>query len=68
MHLLLKTKHFGVNNRWWSSCPSDISWSMPKKLFAILLVLPIWRNYQALRFRALAGWMPKAHARDYFKQ
>ena len=60
VHLIFKTKHFGVNNLWWSSQPSSIGWHWYQILFGILTVLPIWRNYQSLKVRSCLGWLPES--------
>lgn len=60
IHLIFKTKHFGVNNLWWVQHPSAIGWSCPRKIWAILTFVPIWRNYQSLKVRSCLGWIPQA--------
>ena len=60
MHLVLKTKHFGVNNRWWVKQPSAIGWEWYQILWGVLTIMPIVRNYQSLKVRACLGWMPQA--------
>lgn len=60
IHLVFKTKHFGVNNLWWAQQPSAIGWHWYKILFGIITVLPIWRNYQSLKVRSCLGWLPEA--------
>jgi len=57
-HLIFKTKHFGVNNLWWSAHPSLLGWSCRQRLVGILLIVPIWRNYQSMVVRSTLGWLP----------
>jgi hypothetical protein len=57
IHLIFKTKHFGVNNLWWASQPSAIGWHWYQVVFSILTVMPIVRNYQSLKVRSLLGWI-----------
>ncbi|GAB6034398.1 hypothetical protein [Galenea microaerophila] len=59
IHLIFKTKHFGVNNRWWVQQPSAIGWHWWQILWGILTIMPIWRNYQSLQVRSCLGWMPQ---------
>lgn len=66
VHLVFKTKHFGVNNRWWQAQPSPIGWHWYQILFGTLCVLPILRNYQSLKVRSCIGWMPLAECREMF--
>lgn len=58
VHLILKTKHFGVNNQWWSSHPSPVGWSCGQRLWGIVTLLPILRNYQSMMVRSCLGWIP----------
>ncbi|BBN59467.1 hypothetical protein [Hydrogenovibrio marinus] len=60
IHLIFKTKHFGVNNLWWARQPSAIGWHWYEICWGILTVMPIWRNYQSLRVRSCLGWIPQA--------
>ncbi|MDR9497540.1 MAG: hypothetical protein RI556_00020 [Hydrogenovibrio sp.] len=60
IHLIFKTKHFGVNNRWWVTQPSPIGWHGLQRLWAIVTVVPIWRNYQSMKVRSCLGWVPQA--------
>ncbi len=58
VHLIFKTRHFGVNNRWWVSQPSGIGWHPWQILWGVLTVMPIIRNYQSLKVRSCIGWIP----------
>lgn len=60
IHLIFKTRHFGVNNRWWSRHPSPIGWSCSQRIWGMLTLLPIWRNYQSMKVRSALGWLPPA--------
>jgi hypothetical protein len=62
IHLILKTKHFGVNNDWWAAHASPIGWSCGQKLWGIVTVMPIWRNYQSMKVRSCLGWLPSNDA------
>ena len=65
-HLALRTRHFGVNNRWWSPWPSP--WGRPAWRIAlgVLLLIPLLGNLWAMRVRMSHshGWAPAA---DYEK-
>jgi len=60
IHLVFKTKHFGVNNLWWASQPSAIGWHWYQILWGTLTILPIIRNYQSLKVRSCLGWLPES--------
>lgn len=60
IHLVLKTKHFGVNNLWWSKQPSAIGWHLYQIVWGIVTIMPIIRNYQSLKVRSCLGWIPQA--------
>lgn len=60
IHLIFKTKHFGVNNLCWAQQPSAIGWHWYQILFGVLTVLPILRNYQSLKVRSCLGWLPES--------
>jgi hypothetical protein len=54
IHLLFRTKRFGVNNEWWSLFPSfyfgDPWW---KIVINIIMIKPIVRNYKTAKLRAI---------------
>lgn len=54
IHLLIRTKRFGVNNKWWSNFDSMFGWSNKKKIWAILTIYLIIDNYKGMKFRAKA--------------
>ena len=55
VHLLLKTNRFGVNNQWASNFDSIMGgWTNWQRIFAILMVKPVWKNYQYAKLRATA--------------
>ena len=58
IHLIFKTKHFGVNNLWWSAHPSLLGWSCRERVMGMILVMPIYRNYQSMVVRSTLGWLP----------
>ncbi len=66
IHILFKTRHFGVNNQWWSADASALSWSYANRFIGIVCIIPIIRNYQAAKYRAHTGWIPKHTAKQYF--
>lgn len=67
VHLLLKTKYFGVNNQWCSSFPSAIGWGFWERVLKTLMIVPIIRNYQSIRMRVYSGWITKTNAKKLFK-
>ena len=52
VHLLFRTKRFGVNNQWWNSYDSIFGWCNKKILYSILTVKPVIRNYKGMKLRA----------------
>ena len=53
VHLLLGTRHFGVNNQWWSSFPS-FCFGLPRWriLMNLVMILPLIRRYRQAKYRA----------------
>ncbi len=58
VHLVFKTRHFGVNNHWWAREPSVIAWPWWRRLLAMVTLIPLIQNYQSMKVRACIGWMP----------
>ena len=52
VHLLFRTKRFGVNNKWRSDFDSIFGWSTEKIIWSIIKVRPIIENYRMMKFRA----------------
>ena len=52
VHLILRTKRFGVNNKWWSNFDSIWGLSWYKILCNIFLVYSLILNYKRMRVRA----------------
>lgn len=67
IHILMKTKHFGVNNHWWSRYPSYLGIAWYQQLINLLLIFPIVQSYKAMRMRALSGWAPNEQAKQWFE-
>jgi hypothetical protein len=59
IHLLFRTKRFGVNNEWWSSFDSMYGFPTREILFSILKIKPIIFNYRMMKLRAECGFLPK---------
>ncbi|WP_198401062.1 hypothetical protein [Thiomicrospira microaerophila] len=66
IHLIFKTKRFGVNNQWWARQPSPIGWEWYQIVWGVLSVMPIVRNYQSMKVRSCIGWMPQAECEALF--
>ncbi len=60
IHLIFKTRYFGVNNVWWAQQPSAIGWHWTQIVWGIITVVPIIRNYQSLKVRSCLGWLPES--------
>ncbi len=54
VHLIFRTKKFGVNNNWWCGYNSILGWPTSKIIISILTVKPIYDNYLMMKFRAAA--------------
>lgn len=52
VHLALRTKRFGVNNRWWHPADSCMGVSTPQIIWDVIRIYPIFRNIQLMEFRA----------------
>ncbi|MBN8215401.1 MAG: hypothetical protein J0L75_02115 [Spirochaetes bacterium] len=67
-HLVLATRHFGVNNRWWTPWPSP--WGLPlwKQAGSILLIKPFLDRARMMRVRMSHshGWAPAADYEGLF--
>jgi len=54
IHLLFRTKRFGVNGRWKSEFDSIFGWPTGKIIWSIIKIRPIIENYKMMKFRAAA--------------
>lgn len=54
VHLIFRTKRFGVNNEWWSNYDSMFGRSIWWRIKAIILVKPLWYELQYMMFRVYA--------------
>ena len=52
IHLLLKTRRFGVNNEWWSSFPSCFGDPLWKITINVIRIYPIVYSYKLAKVRA----------------
>ena len=53
VHLVFKTRRFGVNNQWWSKFDSVLGVTKKQWLWDIVRIWPIVRNYKLMKFRAI---------------
>ena len=51
VHLLLRTKRFGVNNLWWNKWDSMFGYPTWKILLRIILIYPLVREYRFIKVR-----------------
>lgn len=58
IHLLFRTKRFGVNNQRWSSFDSLYGWSSKERFINILKIKPIIVNYRMMFVRSSIGFVP----------
>lgn len=54
VHLMFRTKRFGVNNQWWASFDSMWGYSFLGKVRHVLSIKSLVNEYQMMRFRATA--------------
>lgn len=54
LHLLLRTKRFGVNNKWWNDFDSLFGLPTYRIILNIILVAPLLEEYKKIKFRATA--------------
>ncbi len=52
IHLIFRTKRFGVNNQWWSPFDSMFGWSNRRRLWNIIKIRPMIENYKHMKLRA----------------
>lgn len=57
IHLLLRTKRFGVNGEKWSSFPSIFGQPTWKIILSVLTIRPIIFNYKMMKYRAGLGFV-----------
>ena len=53
VHLTLRTKRFGVNNKWWCSFDSIFGIRNRRIILNILLVWPVYQSYKFMKIRAV---------------
>jgi hypothetical protein len=54
LHLLLRTKKFGVNNQMWNEYDSIFGLPTWKKIWRILIIKPLLIEWTKIKFRAVA--------------
>lgn len=60
IHLLFRTKRFGVNNKIWSSFDDTLFGVSNKRIiWDIIRIYPIYKNFEMMRFRANIGFVSK---------
>lgn len=54
IHLLLRTKRFGVNNKWWNDYDSIFGLPVNKIICRIIKVTPLITEWKKIKFRAVS--------------
>jgi len=54
LHLLLRTKRFGVNNQWWNDFDSIFGLSIWKIILRIITIRPLIIEWNKIKFRIIA--------------
>ena len=69
LHLILKTRRFGVNNVWWSPFPSLWGQSLLGIWFNVIAIFPLLRSYRAVKMRLGPGigFIPLSHYQYLYK-
>lgn len=57
IHLLFRTKRFGVNNEWRVNFDSFFGVPVYRMMLDIITIVPILRNYRMMRYRAQLGFI-----------
>lgn len=52
VHLIFRTKQFGVNNKWWGEGHSIFGKSWMWRIYAILTIRPLILEYRRMKQRA----------------
>lgn len=52
-HLILRTKRFGVDNRWWSNFDSMWGYPLWKIALRVVLIYPLIREYRRIKARTI---------------
>ena len=68
IHILFRTKRFGVNNEWWSQHDSIFGWPLWKIIVSIFLIKPIISNYKLMKIRAKCGFMTSEEYMKFFNE
>lgn len=58
IHLLLRTRSFGVNNKWKEDTTSIFAWSLEKQIWSIITIKPLIQNYKMMLVRSALGFIP----------
>lgn len=58
IHLLLRTRYFGVNNKWREDTTSIFAWPLEKQIWAIITIKPLIQNYKMMLVRSAIGFIP----------
>jgi len=54
IHLLFRTKRFGVNNRWWDEFDSIFGLPIWKIIWRIITIQPLITEWNKIKFRVVA--------------
>ena len=52
-HIIIGTKRFGVDNKWWCSFDSIFGLDIYKQIINIITVKPLFLRYKMARFRSI---------------
>ncbi len=64
VHLLLRTKRFGVNNSWWNNWDSMFGYPLWKILLRIALIYPLVLEYRFIKRRCTRVFFLPADIND----
>ena len=53
LHLILRTKRFGVDNRWWSQFDSMWGYPLWKIILRVAMIYPLIQEYRRIKARTI---------------
>jgi len=66
IHLLFRTKRFGVNNRWWNEFDSMFGLSFGRKILRIICIKPLLNEWIKIKERMSLGFIDKEAYKTLF--
>lgn len=64
VHLILRTKRFGVDNRWWSQFDSMFGYPLWRVVGRVILIYPLIREYRRVKARTIGAHLLPGDIRE----